>query len=370
MKVLVLTPSTASVGGVQSYSITLVVAFRDILGAELVRTVSVASEPAIQPDGRAALGPSAKFRFLFSSVFEAIRWHPDLVVCAHIGVAPLGLFLKKTLGIPYWLTLHGIEVWGDLSPAKRSALQGAKRLISNSRFTLEAVKLRHAVSAKEAVIIPPALANGSPSGNQQLIERDASHARPIVLTVGRLATSERYKGHDVMLDAWQKVLEAQPSALYLIVGDGDDRERLEARAKELGLGASVRFVGKVTAAELNDCYDICRVFAMPARTELDPRDPRGEGFGIVFLEAMAHGKPVIAPRDGAPTEFIRQGEHGLLVDPVDSSDVARALIDLLGDPERGEKMGQAGRKWVRENFSYQAFRRRLQDVLQMESLTR
>jgi glycosyltransferase involved in cell wall biosynthesis len=282
----------------------------------------------------------------------------------------LGLFLKRTFQIPYWLTLHGIEVWGDLSSVKRRALLGAKQLISNSRFTLDAVISRHALGAKEASIIPPALTDVISSGTPSPEDRRANHARPVVLTVGRLAASERYKGHDVMLDAWHKVLEAEPESQYLIVGDGDDRQRLEAKARGLRLGGSVRFVGKVTAAELSNYYDNCRVFAMPARTELDPRDPRGEGFGIVFLEAMAHGKPVIGPRNGAPAEYIRHGEHGLLVNPLDPSEVAQALIEILGHPERSQRMGQAGRKWVRENFSYQAFCWRLRESLKMGTTIR
>ena len=139
--------------------------------------------------------------------------------------------------------------------------------------------------------------------------------RLVVLTVGRIAAAERYKGHDVMLEAWPAVLRRVPDAEYWIVGDGDDRARLESQARELGIAASVRFKGSVSSQELDVCYDRCCIFAMPARTELEARAPRGEGFGIVFLEAMAHGKPVLGPRVGAPAEFIHSGEHGLLVDP-------------------------------------------------------
>jgi phosphatidylinositol alpha-1,6-mannosyltransferase len=115
--------------------------------------------------------------------------------------------------------------------------------------------------------------------------------RPMVPTVGRVASSERYKGHDVMLEAWPVVLRRLPDAVYWIVGGGDDRPRLESKARELGIASSVRFTGAVSPEELAVCYHRCSVFAMPARTELDAREPRGEGFGIVYLEAMAHRKP-------------------------------------------------------------------------------
>jgi phosphatidylinositol alpha-1,6-mannosyltransferase len=106
------------------------------------------------------------------------------------------------------------------------------------------------------------------------------------------------------------------------------------------------------------------VFAMPARTELTGHSPRGEGFGIVFLEAMARGKPVIAPVDGAPAEFIRSGEHGYLIDPVDHAAVAAAVIDLLENPGRAELMGQAAREWVLSEFTAAKFRARLSAALQ------
>jgi len=103
---------------------------------------------------------------------------------------------------------------------------------------------------------------------------------------------------------------------------------------------------------------------MPARTELDAQVPRGEGFGIVFLEAMAHGKPVVGPRVGAPAEFIRSGEHGLLVDPTDSREVAEAIIELLEDPARARRMGDAAREWVVREFSFDRFCERLRGALQ------
>jgi len=135
-------------------------------------------------------------------------------------------------------------------------------------------------------------------------------------------------------------------------------------ARDLGIGDSVQFAGAVSPEELNVCYDRCCIFAMPARTDLDERAPRGEGFGIVFLEAMAHGKPVVGPRVGAPAEFIRSGEHGLLVDPVNPGEIAAALVELLEDPARARRMGAAGKEWVAREFSFDRFCERLRDALQ------
>ncbi len=102
---------------------------------------------------------------------------------------------------------------------------------------------------------------------------------------------------------------------------------------------------------------------MPARTELDARTPRGEGFGIVFLEAMARGKPVIGPRMGVTAELSPSGEHGLLVDPANSGEIAGALIELLEDPAPARRMGEAGRDWVAREFTFDRFCERLRDAL-------
>ena len=153
-------------------------------------------------------------------------------------------------------------------------------------------------------------------------------------------------------------------AVYWIVGGGDDLARLEAKARELGIAASVRFAGPVSPEELAVCYHRCCVFAMPARTELDARAPRGEGFGIVYLEAMAHGKPVVVRASERLRNLFVMGEHGLLVDPASANEVADALIELLGDPERAHRMGESARRFVTSEFSFESFCKRLREGLQ------
>ena len=364
LKVLVLAPPLQAVGGIQNYVHTLFTALQNVLGEDGARIVAVPGEPGQRGDGTSALGPFVKLRFLVSALATAISWGPDLIICAHIGVAPAGRIIQKLTRIPYWVILYGIEVWGELSPAKQKALRAAQRLMSITRFTLNATIARHSLENPRSLILPPTLpkekaplpATGRTSslGDGQL---------PTALTVGRVASSERYKGHDVMLEAWPSVLRRLPDAVYWIVGGGDDLARLEAKARELGIAASVRFAGPVSPEELALCYHRCCVFAMPARTELDARTPRGEGFGIVYLEAMAHGKPVVGPRAGAPAEFIRDGEHGLLVDPTSVSEVADALIELLGVPERARRMGESARQFVTSEFSFESFCKRLREGL-------
>jgi phosphatidyl-myo-inositol dimannoside synthase len=362
-KILVLAPSLKGIGGVQNYTSTFVDALREVSGNDRVRIVEVPEEAVSRPNVPPALRTSSKVRFLVSAVASAILWRPDLIICAHIGVAPAGRFIQRFTGIPYWVVLYGIEVWGELTPAKGSALRAAARLVAITQFTLDATIKRHALGKPPSVILPPTLPKQLLSPPKTRDNGSEESRLPIVLTVGRIASSERYKGHDVMLEAWPSVLRRVPDAEYWIVGDGDDRQRLELRAHELGIAGSLRFAGSVSPEELAVCYDRCCVFAMPARTELDGPVPRGEGFGIVFLEAMARGKPVVGPRMGAPAEFISSGVHGLLVDPSNPVEVSDALFELLHDPARARRMGAAAQEWVAREFSFQRFCERMREAL-------
>jgi phosphatidylinositol alpha-1,6-mannosyltransferase len=363
-KVLILAPPLQAIGGVQNYTRTLVAAFQEVLGADSVRVVAVSGEPEARDDGNFALPLRVKIRFVASVLAAAISWSPDLIVCAHVGVAPVARHIQKLTRVPYWTVLYGIEVWGRLPRGKRNALHAAQRLISITRFTLDATIARQSLHGPRALILPPTLPKGQMSSPRPDGAPSENSQRPIVLTVGRISALERYKGHDVILDAWPFVLRRVPAAEYWIVGGGDDRPRLESRAQELGIATSVRFLGSVSPEELAVCYDKCCVFAMPATTELDADTPRGEGFGIVFLEAMVRGKPVLGPRVGAPAEFIRSGEHGLLVDPANATEVASALTELLEDHARAQQMGAAGREWVLREFSFEKFCERLREGLQ------
>jgi phosphatidylinositol alpha-1,6-mannosyltransferase len=363
-KVLVLAPPLHAVGGVQNYTRTLVAAFQEVLGADNVRVVGVPGAPEARYDGSFALSLRVKIRFAASALAAAMAWSPDLIVCTHVGVAQVARHIQKLTQVPYWTVLYGIEVWGQLPAGKQYALQGAQRLISITRFTLDTTIARQSLHESRALILPPALAKGQTFSPRPDGAASENSQHPIVLTVGRISASERYKGHDAMLEAWPLVLRRVPDAEYWIVGDGDDRPRLESRAQQLGIAPSVCFLGSVSPDELAVCYDKCCIFAMPARTELDALTPRGEGFGIVFLEAMVRAKPVVGPRIGAPAEFIRSGEHGLLVDPASAAEVANALIELLEDPARAQRMGAAGREWVLREFSFEKFCERLREGLQ------
>ena len=180
--------------------------------------------------------------------------------------------------------------------------------------------------------------------------------QPVLLTVARLAGPERHKGYDVVLEALPGIRARIPGVHYVLVGEGNDRARIEGRVRELDLGSCVTLAGFVPDAELPDYYSLCSAFAMPSKRE---------GFGIVYLEAMACGKPAIAgDRDGA-RDALLDGEIGVLVDPDDVEAFAAAAVEVLSGnhPNRAIYDSVGLRRRVIESFGPERFRERLEHIL-------
>jgi phosphatidylinositol alpha-1,6-mannosyltransferase len=175
-----------------------------------------------------------------------------------------------------------------------------------------------------------------------------------VVIVGRMASTERYKGHDQLLLAWPRVLAEIPDATLVMVGRGDDVERLRAKAAALGLGRSVHFTGFLPDAALRGVLRNAGVFAMPSR---------GEGFGLVYLQAMRAGIPCLGSRDDAAADVIVDGETGLLVPRQDPDAISGALGRLLTDEPMRRRLGAAGRRRFESLFTYPRFRARLAGIL-------
>ena len=149
----------------------------------------------------------------------------------------------------------------------------------------------------------------------------------------------------MILRSLPRVLASVPDATYAVVGEGDLKPVLERLSCELGLRDHVRFLGALPDSEVQRCYRTCTAFVMPSKWE---------GFGLVFLEAMAHARPVIAGQRDAAPEVV--GDSALLVDPNDSEALAQTIISLLGNPELQARLGQAGRARLDEHFTYDRFR--------------
>nr|WP_260171105.1 glycosyltransferase [Salinibacter ruber] len=166
------------------------------------------------------------------------------------------------------------------------------------------------------------------------------------MTLGRLSSDEQYKGHDEILEVLPELVEEIPDVAYLVCGDGDDRARLEAKAERLGVGDRTVFAGYVPEDEKEDHYRLADAFVMPGR---------GEGFGIVYLEALACGVPVVASAADASREAVRNGKLGTVVDPDDPSAVKDGILNALREPRKVPS--------ELEYFSFPRFRERWHQVV-------
>lgn len=265
-----------------------------------------------------------------------------VVVSCHLHLAPAARVLTCRAGRSI-VVLCGIEAWVPLRAAERWAL-ASSQLIAISAHTARRFKEANPeFDDAEIAVVHPGLPDSSPVGSDARLG-----SAPMALIVGRMAADEGYKGHDLLIEVWPRVLQAHPDATLRIVGDGTDRARLESKVGAAGLATSITFEGRVDDDRLHDLYRQCRFFVMPSRDE---------GFGFVFLEAMRAGKACIGAR-GAASEIIRHGETGLIVDPASRSEVVEAVTRLFGDPKTVDTFGAAGRELFRDTFTDTAFQRR------------
>ena len=302
--------------------------------------------------------------FLYGSyvargALDALRTRPDVVIAAR--VLPEGLvanIVSRMFRIPSVIFAYGEEIttWGKARGAvarrrltsklkQRCLWQGFRatnRTIAISEFTRNLL-IEAGVNPKTVFVVRPGTdpVRFTPKEkNREMVARLGLDGKKVLLTVGRL--SER-KGQDTVLRAMPTVLREAPNAVYLIAGGGAYGSELRELADSLGIMANVRFLGEVSQEELPDIYGVCDVFVMPNRV-LGGNDV--EGFGIVFLEANACGKPVIGGRSGGVPEAVADGETGLLVDGNSPAAVAEAVLRLLKNPDLARRLGRAGRERV------------------------
>lgn len=277
---------------------------------------------------------------------------PALVICAHVNLAPLALYAKSVFGSEYIVITHGIDVWNVKKGTQYRSLRGARLVIAASNYTrsrliengIDPVKIRLLQNPVDTGVFYPKPVNLA------LKQRLALEHKTVLLTVGRMSARERYKGHDIMLRVMQKL---DDSFVWLIVGQGDDLPRLQHRAETLGVAEKVRFLGRIDDQDLTDYYNLCNCFVMPSTAE---------GFGIVFLEAMACGKPVVASKTDGSIEPLMNGKLGFLVDPENADEIVYAISRAVtaGDTRTDQEFL---RREVTRNFGTQAFRKKLREIL-------
>jgi phosphatidyl-myo-inositol dimannoside synthase len=285
--------------------------------------------------GRASRAASVA-RLNVAAFREALHFRPEVVLSAHIVTSPAAWAVSRALRRPFIQYLHAQEV-AERPRLAAFAVRHAAAVVAVSTHTAQ---LARSVGADERRLhrIPPGVdlpPTGSGGGK-------AEH--PTVLTVAQL--EREYKGHDVMLRALPLVAARVPDVQWVVVGDGALRPGLEQVASSNGVSDRVRFLGRASDDERDRWLARAHVFAMLSR--IPERGVGGEGFGIAFLEASAHGLPVVAGNVGGALDAVADGETGVLVDPSDHVAAADAIADLLLDSRRANAMGQAGRERARD----------------------
>lgn len=272
---------------------------------------------------------------------QAAAFRPEAVLCSHLVLSPSAAAIRRALRVPVVQYFHGKEVGARPGLAAFAARQ-ADACIAVSSYTRDLVVAAGGAAPKIRLIHPgvdlPAATSAAPGRAE----------RPTVLTIARM--DDRYKGHDVMVRAMAIVASRVPGARWVVIGDGALRPAIAELARASGLGAeTVSFLGPAGDGERDAWLDRAHVFAMPSR--LPAGGFAGEGFGIVYLEANAHGCPVVAGAVAGALDAVVDGSTGLLVDPADPVAVAGALVELLRDPERRQRMALAGARRA-EQFAW------------------
>ncbi len=285
-----------------------------------------------------------------------LQKRPQQVFCGHIKLAGLIQILCQPLSISYTVLTYGKEVWEPLNNTERRALASASAIWTISRYSRDRACAANGIDPKKVQMLPCAIDGEKFTPGEkalELIEKYGLNNAKVLMTVARLWSGDIYKGVDVTIRALPHIIQVFPEVKYLVIGRGDDQPRLAQLAKDLGVSNPVIFAGFVPTEALMLHYRLANAYIMPSQ----------EGFGIVYLEAMACGVPVLSGDDDGSADPLQDGKLGWRVQHRNPDAVAAACIEIL----QGQDQRCDG-KWLREQtitiFGIEAFQKRLQQMLQ------
>jgi phosphatidyl-myo-inositol dimannoside synthase len=264
-------------------------------------------------------------------------------------LAPLAAVIARIKRAKVVVQVHGIEAWQHPSVLQRAAVESAELVLCVSRHSRARVVAWASIARERVLVLPNTVADvfvpGDAAATRAALGLDG---KQVLLTVGRMDSRERYKGHDRVIAALPALAARGHDLVYLVVGNGDDRPRLERLALEAGFAERVRFLGTVAQERLAEVYRAADLFLMPST---------GEGFGIAFLEAMASGTPALGLNIGGSSDALADGELGTLVSEGALVDAIDRVLSTRKAPR--DALSQA----VRARFGRDAFAARLRASL-------
>jgi phosphatidylinositol alpha-1,6-mannosyltransferase len=279
------------------------------------------------------------------ALLTAFRQRTDVVFCGHLYMAPLAWLIARLKDAKLIVQMHGIDAWPRPSRLQRAAAEAADLILCGSRYTRAAVAGWAAIAPERILVVPITVADAFAPGDSSALRAGLGlEDERVLLTVGRMDSRERYKGHDRVIAAIPDLIAQGHDIIYIIIGEGDDRARLDDLAQRAGVAERVRFLGAVSLQYLAEAYRMADLFLMPST---------GEGFGIVFLEAMASGTPALGLDAAGASDPLADGELGTVVSEDDlPAATARLLTMPKPDPNA---LSQA----VRARFGRAVFCRQL-----------
>lgn len=309
----------------------------------------------------------AKMRFVFSGIRRARSFPRDtmgIILAAHPNLALPASWMQRES--PHFKTIvmsHGIEVWKPLPGFRRRALTRANLVLAPSSDTAQKLIDVQGVAPgkvrKLAWPISPDFLRLASEPSRLLLPEKFPPGGCVILTVGRWEASERYKGADELIRAVAQLRASIPGLHLVVVGGGDDLPRLRRLATDSGAADRVCFLENLSREKLAACYAHAALFALPST---------GEGFGLVFLEAMAFSKPVVGASCGGTIDLIQDGVNGLLVPPRDSEQLGQALGRLLRDESLCQALGRRGAEIIQQKYRFEVFQSELEHILGDEDL--
>jgi len=303
-------------------------------------------------------------KYSIKRIFNSV-WFPCGVI---------SFLITRLINIPYFVSAHGSDILDDqniqnkfkhfirhnLRWLKRLIFKHAARIFAVSNFTKE-VLIKQGVHKDKIDVVLNGVDNDKfkpHKKSSRLLSKHKLFGQKTILSVARL---DRYKGQDMVIQSLPKVLQKCPNTVYLIVGDGGQKDGLKDLVNKLRLESHVRFIGYVSDDRLPEYYNLCDVFIMV------PRQVKGdfEGFGLTYLEANACGKPVIGSRTGGVPEAIIDRETGFIVDPTSTNEISQALINILFNVQLAHKIGKAGQIRVEQELNWKLVTNKMRNIMKL-----